>query len=450
MIRLLPALLLASAPALPAQATDQRVYQFEDLQLAIELPELEDLRSSPVSGDQLRGRWGGKLGAHQVLITLWSVPRQEWGLTDPVEVIDNIAFNARRSEGGEDFEFDQRSLLAGPFGTLPYAGFAVSSDWKGTEKIRLHYYLGGLAEERGYSLRVAVEPPPDEAVRERLMTFLSTGVRYSGPGEDPAWTDEEAEARWERDRPEELQGKLKIFRTEHYLIFTDSSSGKLFGKKMEECYDRIQQTYPFPEIEGRKLMPVFLFRTKEEYVDYYVKIAGNTKAAAAESKGHSYRDYYATYYDAPNDPVHVHEATHQIFSNRLGLSGGGSWFQEGVAEYMSTSHNERKAFAKGAAKRGGFTPFREFVEIPSLLGSAKGQKDVKGGSVAGKRYTQAASIIAFLRESDFGAEKFPDFLTAVGGAERGRKGVERAIQGVYGVGLEQLEAEWVAYWKKAR
>jgi hypothetical protein len=442
--------LLLAAPAPAQEDAATRQVAFEDLALSLELPPLEGFRASPTRGEQLRGRWGGQLAGRSWTITLVVLPRQEWGMHDPADVIDNIAFNARKEEGGAEFEFDERGFLDGPYGTLAYAGFAVSSDWEGTERVREHYYLGALAEDRSYSVRVAVEPPADEAAREAVMGFLRDGVRFTGPVEDPQWTEEEIEARWERDRPEELQGKFKFFRTEHYLILTDSSSGKLFGRKMEECYDAIREVYPFEEVPGRKLMPVFVFRTREEYVDFYAKIAGISKESAGHSKGHAWKDYYATYYDSPNDPVHVHEATHQIFSNRLGLAGGGSWFQEGVAEYMSSSHNERKAFAKGAAKRGEFTPFAEFAEIRSLLGSSGGEKSVKGGSVAGKHYTQAASIVAFLMESRFGKEEWPEFLRAIGSGPRGAAAFERAARKAYGVGLDELEAEWVAHWKKAR
>ena len=456
---LLPAFLLpALSTGLAAQEdaaaagpeASARRHRFEDLALEIELPPLAGMRASPVRGGQLRGRWGGELDGREWVISLVELPRQEWGFTDPADVIDNIAFNARKAPGGEHFEFDERGFLEGPFGALAYGAFGASSDWEGTERVRSHFYFGALVEQRSYSLRVQLEPKADEQARERVMAFFRDGVRYTGPTEDPEWTDEEVEDRWQRDAPAEFRGKFKFFRTEHYLILTNSSSGKLFGKKMEECYDRIQETYPFEEIPGRKLMPVFVFRTKDEYVDYYAKIAGTSKESAARSKGHAWKDYYATYYDSPNDPVHVHEATHQIFSNRLGLTGGGSWFQEGVAEYMSTSHNERKAFAKGAAKRGEYTPFADFVGIASLLGSSGGEKNVKGGTVAGGHYTQAASIVAFLRESKWGREKFAEYLRAVGSAKRGRASVDRAVRSVYGVGLEELEAEWVKYWKKAR
>ena len=40
------------------------------------------------------------------------------------------------------------------------------------------------------------------------------------------------------------------FRTDHYLIMTNSSGGKLFGRKLEENYDDIAKAFPFEDVEG--------------------------------------------------------------------------------------------------------------------------------------------------------------------------------------------------------
>lgn len=445
---MIPSLLIPCLAALPsAQAAARPTVEVPELRLHLILPELDDFEARSGRNEQLRGAWLGKWGEHRVEIRLWLLPREEWGLFEPDAVLENLVFNERQEPAGADFGFVERGYLGGAYGALPYAAWARAERRRPGEAERTLIALGGVTAERAYSVQVTLEPPADEAARARVLAFFRDGVRYDGPVEDPRWTDEEAVGRWERDRPAEVAGKLKFERTAHYLILTDSSSGKLFGKKMEECYAAIQETYPFSEVEGRKLLPVFLFRTSQEYVDYYAKIAGISTESAGASKGHAWRDYYATYYEAPADPVHVHEATHQVFANRLGLSGGGSWFQEGVAQYMSTSHNQRKAFAKGAAKRGGFTPFREFVAIPSLLHGAEGEKDPKGGSVAGNHYLQAASIIAFLRESKFGRDRFPEFLARAGSAPPGQPtALDVILQDLYGVDLEGLEAQWRSHW----
>ena len=107
---------------------------------------------------------------------------------------------------------------------------------------------------------------------------------------------------------------------------------RVHTRMLSLSFDGGTASFDVEEVEGRKLMPVFLFRTPEQYYAYYSKRAGIPLDKARRSKGHAWLDYYATWYEAPNDPVHIHEATHQIFGNRLNLSGGGSWLQEGVAE----------------------------------------------------------------------------------------------------------------------
>ena len=209
----------------------------------------------------------------------------------------------------------------------------------------------------------------------------------------------------------------------------------------------IQKLFPFPEIAGRKLMPVFLFRTPEQYYAYYSQRAGIALEQAERSKGHAWLDYYATSYEAPNDPVHIHEATHQIFANRLFLHGGGSWLQEGVAEYVSSRPNERGGAAR-LVKKGRHTPLVEFVQIESLLMSAP--EDVKGGDEAGDHYKQAALLIEFLRESDFGAARFPEFLRSAGRTRRNDlAALQEVSRRVYAVDLTGLDAEFQA-WAKRR
>ena len=215
---------------------------------------------------------------------------------------------------------------------------------------------------------------------------------------------------------------------------------------MEENYDEIAKAFPFEEVEGMRLMPVFLFLTRDQYNEFYAKIADTSIAAAQRTGGHAWRDYYATWYEAPGDPVHIHECTHQIFKNRLRINGGGSWFQEGVAEYIETSENDRNEVASQVAK-GRHTPLRDFVQLRSLLHSSK--DDIRGGSAAGNHYKQAALLIEFLRESKFGKKKFQEFLHRIGKLERNDlAAIERGLLEVYGVDIDGLQEEFVAYWKK--
>lgn len=424
------------------------VWEFDSQMLRVSMPDTLVLENQAAgAGEQNLHNWHASLGDFQMDMSLWVIPRKEWGMYDPFDVTANVAFNRRQQEKGKPFKFEEEYPVEGPFGTMPFGVIASWGEYDGTERLSTQFVVAGLTAEKGYTFRLNCTPAPDKKTRKFLEKFLKTGITFYGEVENVAWDEDEAMERWERDRPLELAGKLKIVRTEHYIIFTDSSSGKLFAKKMEECYSEIQETYPFPEVKGRKLMPVFLFRTREEYIDYYAKIAGISKERARNSKGHAWKDYYATYYDSPVDPVHIHEATHQIFSNRLRLGGGGSWFQEGVAELMSTSKNERKGYARNAARNESHTPFREFFVIPSLLNDSG--KSKTGEKKSSNHYAQAASIIDFARHSQFGKKKFPQFLEAVGKIRRGDvEAAEAAIRRVYDVDLAGFEAEWVKYWRK--
>jgi hypothetical protein len=191
---------------------------------------------------------------------------------------------------------------------------------------------------------------------------------------------------------------------------------------------------------------VFVFKLPEEYHEFFVNMTGATLKEAEETKGYALRDFYATYYEAPNDLVHAHEGTHQIFRNRLFLDGGGSWFQEGVAEYMCTKHSERSVFAKGAAKRAGYMPFREFVQAQKLIA---GGQNADGKMTGPELYAQAASLIEFVRDGKWHADKFPDFVERIGLAPANDlETIEGILQELYGVDVLGLEKAWVRYWSR--
>jgi hypothetical protein len=177
------------------------------------------------------------------------------------------------------------------------------------------------------------------------------------------------------------------------------------------------------------------------------KATGTTLESARKSKGHAYKDYYATWYEAPNDPVHVHELTHQIFGNRLYLSGGGSWFQEGVAEYVESSRNDLNPAASQVGRER-HVPLRELMEAPSLLFSSSGESKT-GTNDAGDQYKQAALLIEFLREGKAVKARFPEFLRTVGKVRRSDvAAIEAAIHAIYETDIAGLEKLWVEYCKK--
>ncbi len=440
----------------PAPAKPQGVSkEFRDLGLTITLPAgLTELHELQVQGsDQLRQHWAAKLGSVELDIQLWAMPAERFGFEEPEDVIDVLLYNLREvRDGDSSFSFSEQGVVQGSLGIPGYASTARGDlrDPEGTKVLGTRFYMGGIVTGFGYSLEVIATPPPADDDVKIIQEFFEKGVTYKGVKRDPKWTDAEAKARWESDVPTKLAKELaQVVRTEHYIILTNSGgrgAGEKFGEQMEKNYQAILKTFPFKDAPGRRLMPIFLFTNSDDYYEFFAKQFKTDVEEARKSKGVAYGDWYATYFEAKNDPVHIHEGTHQIFRNRMRLPGGGSWFQEGVAEYMATSKNDRNV-AANTVKKGKHTALVDFVKIKSLLFSAK--EDKKGGDEAAGHYELAALLIEFLHESKFGKDKFQDFVHTVGLAARNSPAaIERAVKSVYGTDLAGLDKQWVEYCKQ--
>lgn len=265
------------------------------------------------------------------------------------------------------------------------------------------------------------------------------------------WTDDEAEQLWNTHSPESARGKKfrDPIRTAHYIVLTNSSCGEGFGRRMEENYRRVRELFPFNEPPGARKMPILLFRTNSEFQRFLVDSLGYDEASAKGVKGIARGEFYATWYESPIDPVHLHEATHQIFTNRMGLTGAGSWFQEGVAEYASSSKNDRNAVANRIAA-GQMPSLMTLIDAPDIAHSTL-ERGVTGrrATCARERYLHAALFIEFLKESALTKAKFAKFLRAVGTCPRNDlAAIDAALLDVYGEGVTALDERFVAWCKK--
>ncbi len=448
--------------AAPSVAHAQEVTRtFDDVGVTLTLSGFEELEEGEQeAGDQRRAWWIGTVGRAEVYVSFWVYGRKDLGLDLPEDVVYLVEGHrarvqeAEEEESGEKrapFRYQELELFAGPFGYVPYTYLGVHTRYDETKPVANHICLGGIGETNAYGVEIWAEPALSDDERKTVLEALATCISYAGPAQEAEWTEEELVTRWEADAPDEVHEKLVYHRTEHYLILSNCGKGsmKSFGKKMEEFYAAVKEVYDFEEVPGEKLLPVFLFRTDQQYYDFCVKTVGWTEDEARDSKGMAWHDYYATWYEAPRDPVHIHEATHQIFKNRLRLPGGGSWFQEGVAEYMSTSKNERKAFKK-IVKEEKHVPLEQFFLVRSLLMSQETDR-LDGGSDASDGYLQAACLIEFVRESKEWKDRFRDFVHAIGRTPYNDvAAIERALGEVYGVDLEGFEKRFLEYWRKRR
>jgi len=430
----------------PAQPRGEQV---AGLDLWLDFPATFEATSLPVEGRaRIAAAWAGKCAGSAFELCVRELPAEEFELEEPQDVYERILRIERRER--PNFAFDEQRTLQGRFGFAPLAILArkLLTEEGSTKTLGVQFYLCGVTDKSAYVVEMRIQPMPDAAGLASVNEFFAKGIAWKGKPRDPRWTDEEAFARWQLDAPgmKKLE-KDKLLRTQHYVILTNASGGKSFGEKMEECYAAIRAVYAFEESPGERLMPVFLFRNPEEYYEFFKFQFNATLEEARRSKGVASGDFYATWYEAPKDPVHIHEATHQIFGNRLRLRGGGSWFQEGVAEYMSSVPNERNTAAR-TVKRNRHMPLAKFVEVRSLLFSSE-EESKSGEDEASSQYELAAFLIEFLRESKFSRDKFSDWFRAVGAVPRNDvAAIEAATRATLGVDLAGLEAEWIEYAKK--
>lgn len=422
-----------------------------ELNLALDLSGLPGLLRQAIpegrKGGQLKAIWTGELDGRQLQLDVWRLP-YEFG--SPREVIDLMAERAERP--GEPFKFNRTYPLPGAFGYIPYGWMGIHVKHEGTKPVAHTLMLGGVLERGGYCLELSAQPALLDEQLAQVEKVLAQ-VTWSGAAFNPRWTDEEVQKRWLRDAPENARKKdnLQVVRTKNYMVLTNvgKSTAKKFGKQMDENYERIRKVYPFEDVEGQRLLPIFYFAMPEQYYDFCVRVLKWSQESAQRSKGVAWRDFYATYQESRTDPVHVHEGTHQIFANRLFLSGGGSWFQEGVAEYMSTGPNDLTPVGN-LIKKSEHTALSKFMVVPSLLMSNSGSNK-KTGDTSGTAYEQAAALIEFVAESKWGAGKLQEFTLAMGAVADGDlPAIELALQAVYGIDVKGFEAEFIKYWSNRK
>jgi len=441
-------LVLGFAWASPASAdgrTETVEFAIGDDKMVMELPAWSSLPRQQGGDDQLQAWWTGTVGKSEVLVELRTFSRKEYDLQDPEGVASFTVWTEQQGQGAGDrrFSFDERTLVKGTYGALPYGVVCTGTLPSKADPRGELILLGGVMDKVAYALTYTCTPALAEADRGRVLEALRTGVQADCKKIDPKWSKEEIAAALTVLEPDAKRRKKwkRVVRTEHYIIFTNSGAGKLFAKKMESFYDTIQKVFPFEEVPGRRLMPVYLYKLPKGYYEFCARVPKWTRGQAEATMGHAWLDYYATSYASPNDPVHIHEAAHQVFANRLYLTGGGSWFQEGVAEYLATKPGHRKAYAKSAARRGRYSPFDVFIRTEDLI--AGGQQS------AHEAYLQAASIIEFVRDGKFHPKKFQDFIRRMGMVmPNNEEAIEQVLQDVYGVDVAGFEEAWLAYWKK--
>lgn len=363
-------------------------------------------------------------------------------------------------------------ILAAAYTNAPTVGrryrLEVKRSGAHTIDLRSAYFDGYLVLRNGKNEVVAEDDDGLVAMHARIVAELDADETYvleacalhgqrgaytlsmekgaKDPDEGIDWDDEEIQVRIQTAFEEDHWDKIDVVKSKRYLIFTDSGAGKKFGKILDkDIYEGFRDEFEFEEPENARRMPVYLFNTRERYVTFLMNNLGMSEAQAKATGGIQYMDFYATWYSSPRDPTHFHECAHQIMSNILKLGGGGSWFQEGVAEYYEDkiSKFNREAETRNAIRSDQTVSWQELLSAPSMLFSAG--ENLKGGGGAAGNYGQAASVIMFFKDGPR-KKQFQEFLHAMGRVPRSdMQAIEATFQELFGVGIDELEAEWREY-----
>ncbi|MEO0650298.1 MAG: hypothetical protein AAFZ65_06435, partial [Planctomycetota bacterium] len=265
--------------------------------LTIGLLEIEELQGGLEDRGQVQGRWRGTLEGDPISITFWMLSKADFGFNEPEQVADLIRANQVARQNPP--RFGDFRYIEGPYGFVPYATVVRAEIGDRTDAEAEKWLLSGILPEFGYALEIDLADQALPSQVKAIEAFCSRGITYDGPTRVAEWTEEEVEARLAEDLPESLEGERisDPLRTDHYIVFGNSSGAKAFARQIEKYYDRIKDVFPFEEVEGQRLLPVFLFRTRDQYVDFVSKKTGWPKEQAARTGGVASGDWYATTYE---------------------------------------------------------------------------------------------------------------------------------------------------------
>lgn len=429
---------------------------FPDLGLTLSLPTMESLSRKTKPTGTCEGEWTGTWNGSSMRVRLNVLPNADYDSFEPEDVVETWrdALRDPKKQGKEDqpyeFSFDCMRSLSGPVGCTPILALVQAKVQKRDDPTSegLLLLAGGLLMDSGWSLRIDAWPAPDEEGTASLVKHLEGCVRYEGVMRDPKWTDADALAFWKTWAPESTFKKFeKPVRTKHFIFLTNSTSPTLYIKLIENRYASISKVLPDVELEGRKLLPVLLFRTDDDFEAFYRRKYKMKPAEDVDVSGLATGYYYATSCDRGSEYYHAIDLAKMILLNRQRAWGGGHWFCSGIREYVSSTPKDRLDGLR-AVKKGKHTPLERLLD-DEAWGNQSSKLEQKGTSDEADYWEQSAMWIEFLREGPWPKDSFPQFVRTVGNLPYGDgPGVANAIETIYGMDLGSLEKKWVQHFSK--
>lgn len=447
---------IPSASSVPSYSDDKSI-ALPELNLKLDLSFFDSLVRQPLKAQNTcKGEWYGKFGANSVDVLLHVMDVAEYSFAEPEDVADIWRDSWTKTDDkdggakGYDLVFDNMRAVPGPFGAAPFLTLLrcdlQKKDDPSSKSTR--FLITGLSPDKGWSLRVDVDPPPTKEQSVALQSFLEKCVHYDGKPRDPKWSDAEAQTFWRHMAPEVTFKKYeKPVRTEHFIILSDFPSANQFAKKVEGHYAAAKKVLGFEEQKGRKLLPVLLFRTAEEFQLFYTQKEKLDPKEEVLETGECDDNWYATSFDNDDDWDTLTDVTKQLMINRSRCWGCSKWFCCGVRGYIGSKPPDR-AEARGAVKRGKATALDKLIDDRAWTEKRR-RKSNKGVAYEIDYWDQSTLWMEFLHESPFAKDKFPQLMQTLGPMSFGNSSkVASALEAVYGVGLTTLQARYTEYFSK--
>lgn len=153
--------------------TESKEWTFPEVQLEFRLPEdVFVMTEQRLQDNMTLQRWRASYAKHDLTLRLVVVPRKEWGLRDPFDVLENIAYNRRLDPAQQAFRFEEQEVLEGPLGPVPFAVGATAGMWNVTERIGTEFFVAGLTQNKGYSFRMQCTPAPNKKTRAAILKWM--------------------------------------------------------------------------------------------------------------------------------------------------------------------------------------------------------------------------------------------------------------------------------------
>lgn len=428
---------------------------FEDLEIELTLPKLAEMSQATPELDTCKGEWRGKLGSCEARVQLFVLGRSDYDFFEPEDVVETWRDTIRDpDEDGEgkhhQFTFEPTRSIAALAGCTPILATVQGSKTSKTDAAQKYalVLVGSLLPKHGWLVRADVSPPPDADTLRAFVAELEKCVTYKGKPCDPKWTEDEARAYWQRIAPESTWKKFeKPTRTKHFIVLTNSTSPGPFVKKLEGWYESIAKIVPVDELAGRKLLPIVLFRTDDDFQNFYRAYYKMEQKDEVQDVSIAVGDWIATSCDYDNEYQHMFDVTTQLLTVRARASDGNQWFRLGLCHYAARKPRERSAAYK-AVKKGRYSSLSKLFDN-GIWDEQYRERDMTGTSEETSYWDQGALWMEFLHTGPWPKDSFARFVRTVGSIpQTDDAAIRAALESIYGMDLTALEKKWVQFCSK--